>query len=393
MNSRAPVEPVGNGLGLTRSVRAPGHRTRILVVDRDPSALAVVRSILRSQDWEVITAKNAAEALTKARLEGPDAVISEYTLPDMSGVDLCQTLRQRSETAAVPILILSASAGVGERVASLRAGASDYLVKPPEAQELIARLRAALELRKEKVAFVVVVLGTKGGVGASSLSVNVALALRQETRRGVVLVDASQSISAADIMLNLQSTSSFTHLLARIDELEPGDFEAILTPHSSGLQVLVQEQGMEGIGPDQLRKVVLALRRLREFVVVDAGLALDHNTEVLLDIADRVLLVLTPEITALRGARHFLERSRQLGLSRERIVLILNRYPQRGGLQRRDIEAALGLVMQATIPDDEKLMTYTINRGIPAVIGHRRSDIARQVTGVAKTLIQASREQ
>ncbi|MCL6432566.1 MAG: response regulator [Anaerolineae bacterium] len=391
MNSRTPVESTSNGL--TRSMRTPGHRTRILVVDRDPSALAVVRSILRSQNWEVIPAKTAAEALNKARLEGPDAVISEYTLPDMSGVDLCQALRQRVETAAVPILILSASAGVTERVASLRAGASDYLVKPPEAQELIARLRAALDLRQERVAFVIVVLGSKGGVGASSLSVNVALALRQETRRGVVLVDASQSISAADIMLNLQSTSSIAHLLSRIDELEPGDFEAILTPHSTGLQVLVQEQGIEGIRPDQLRKVVLALRRLREFVVVDAGLALDRATELLLDLADRVLLVLTPEITSLRGARYFLERARQLGLSRERIVLILNRYPQRGGLQRRDIEAALGLAMQATIPDDGKLVTYTINRGIPALIGHRRSDVSRQVSGIARRLIEAAQEQ
>jgi Flp pilus assembly CpaE family ATPase len=74
-------------------------------------------------------------------------------------------------------------------------------------------------------------------------------------------------------------------------------------------------------------------------------------------------------------------------------VLILNRYPQRGGLQRRDIEAALGLAMQATIPDDAKLVTYTINRGIPALIGHRRSDVSRQVSGIARRLIEAAQEQ
>ncbi|MDI7277048.1 MAG: response regulator [Anaerolineae bacterium] len=393
MNSRGSVEPRNDGLRLTGSIRAPGHRTRILVADRDPSALAVVRSILRSQDWEVITAKTGAEALDKARQEGPDAVISEYTLPDMSGADLSGALRQRSETAAIPILILSASAGVSERVASLRAGASDYLVKPPDAQELIARLRAALDLRQEKAAFVIVVLGSKGGVGASSISVNVAIALRHETRSGVVLVDASQSTSAADIMLNLQSTATYAHLLGRIDELEQSDFEAILTPHSSGLQVLVQEQGAAAVPPEHLRKVILALRRMRDFVVVDTGLALDRGTEGLLDLADRVLVVLTPEITALRGARHFLERARHLGLSRERIVLILNRYPQRGGLQRRDIETALGLAMQMTIPDDGKLLTYTINRGVPVMMSHRRSDVARQMSGMARVLIQAAREQ
>ncbi|MGQ9683191.1 MAG: response regulator [Anaerolineae bacterium] len=381
------------GIRLVRSGQAPGYRTRILVVDRDPSAIAVVRSILRAQDWEVISAKTAAEALEKARIEGPDAVLMEFSLPDMTGADLCRALRQRAETSDTPVIMLSANSGVAERVASLRAGASDYLVKPPDAQDLVARLKAILDLRKEKAGFVIAVIGSKGGVGASMIAVNTAIALRRETRRGVVLLDAGLISGTVDIMLNLQPSTGVTHLLPRLDELEQADFEAILTSHVSGLQaMLLQSEGAGGVRPDEMRKILLALRRMRDLVVVDAPSLMDENTEAILEIADRVLLVLAPEIGALRGARLFLEQSRQMGLARERVMPILNRYPLRGGLQRRDIENALGMAIQATIPDDIKLVTYSINRGVPLVDSHKRSGVARQIASLAKSLVTLARQ-
>ncbi len=381
------------GMRLIKGASAPGYRTRILIVDRDPSAVAVIRSILRAQGWEVIHCKTAADALAKARLEGPDAILTELDLSDMSGADLCRALRQRTETAATPIIVLSASPGVAERVASLRAGATDYLVKPPDAQELIARLRAALDLRKEKAGFVTAVIGGKGGVGTSMIAVNLAVALRRETRASVAIVDAAVATGAVDVMLNLQSAGSAARRLPQLSDLEWSDYEAILTPHVSGVQaLLLQEQAAEGMAPEDVRRVLVALRKVRDYVVVDSWAVLDENTLTVLDMADRVLLVLTPEITALRGAKIFLERAGALGLARERIVPVLNRFPQRGGLQRRDIENAMGVAAQVTIPDDVKLVTYSINRGVPLVESHERSGIARQVSTLARGLAKMARQ-
>ncbi len=378
---------------LIKGANAPGYRTRVLIVDRDPSAVAVIRSILRAQGWEVIHSKSGADALEKARLEGPDAILLELDLPDMGGADLCRALRQRAETSSTPIIVLSASTGVAERVASLRAGASDYLVKPPDAQELVARLKAALDLRKEKTGFVVAVLGSKGGVGASMIAVNLAVALRRETRTGVAIVDAAASSGAVDVMLNLQVAAGPGLKLPQLSDLDWSDFEAMLTPHVSGVQaLLLQEQAAEGVNPDGLRRVLVALRKVRDFVIVDTWAVLDENTLTVLDMADRVLLVLTPEITALRGAKLFLERASALGLSRERVVAVLNRFPQRGGLQRRDIENALGMSAQVMIPDDAKLVTYSINRGVPLVESHERSPLARQMSTLAKGLAKMARQ-
>ncbi|MCL6430534.1 MAG: response regulator [Anaerolineae bacterium] len=370
----------------------PGFRTRILVVDQDPAAAAVVRSILRSQDWEVLHCRSAAEALEKVGLEAIDAVITEFRLRDMSGTDLCQALRRRTEMANTPILVLSASAGVAERMASLRAGATDYLVKPPDAQELVARLKAALDLRQERAGFLVALLGGKGGVGTSVIAINLAVALRHETRRGVAIVGASIPAGTADVMLNLQTNPGVGGLLARKRGLEPEDLEAALSHHATGVDALMlHTPGGNGVGPEELHVALLALRRMRELIVVDAGSSFDDSTAEILELADRMLLVLTPDITALRGARVLIERARQAGFPPERVSPLLNRYPQRSGLHRRQIESALGMPIRATLPDDVRLVTYSINRGVPLVESHRRSRIGRQMTALAREILASAR--
>ena len=392
----AEVWPEGSraNIRLVRNARTPGHRTRILVIDRDPNAVVAIRNVLKAEDWEVISARTGAEGLEKARQEGPDAVLTELTLGDMNGVELCRTLRGRTDTASTPIIVLSGSSGVAERVASLRAGAFDYLVKPADPEELIARLKAALDLRKEKAGFVTAVIGGKGGVGTSVLAVNLATALRRETHSGVALLDAALGTGTIDIMLNLRANRGVSHLLTQLEELEAGDFEAILTPHATGVQVLLlQEQGVDAIQPEEMRQILIALRRLRDLVVVDTPPPHDENTATILEVADRVLLVVTPEIPALRGARLFLQQASQMGLSRERIMLVLNRFPQRGGLQRHAIETALGMAAQATIADDTKLVTYSINRGVPLTESHGRSPVARQISKLASDLAKAAQQQ
>ena len=394
MSAGRATLPARTGIRLIRSAAATGPRARILVVDRDASALAVIRSILRAQDWEVIDARTGAEALQKARLEAPDAVISEIKLPDMGGPDLCRALRQRNETATTPILVLSAGGGVAERVACLRAGASDYLVKPPDAQELIARLQAALDLRRERTGFVIAIVGSKRGVGSTAIAVNLAVALRRETRSGVVLVDAAAHLGAVDIMLNLHVPGGAGHLLRQLEGLEQADLEGALTPHASGIHtLLLSDQSSQTIGSEPLHKVLLGLRRLREFVVVDSPPFTDQAATAVLQVADRVLLVVTPEITALRGARAFLVQATQMGLSRERILPLLNRFPQRGGLQRRAVENALGFSVHAIVPDDVRLVTYSINRGVPVVESHRRAEVSRRLGLLAGDLVGAARQQ
>jgi two-component system KDP operon response regulator KdpE len=114
---------------------------RILVVDDEPQILRALRTTLHGAGYEVETAATAEEALTKAAVHPPDAVILDLILPDGSGIDVCRELRTWTPT---PIVVLSAVGEEADKVAALDAGADDYVTKPFGIDELLARLRAVL---------------------------------------------------------------------------------------------------------------------------------------------------------------------------------------------------------------------------------------------------------
>jgi two-component system KDP operon response regulator KdpE len=114
---------------------------RILVVDDEPQILRALQMKLRTEGYDVDTAATAADALAAAAARPPDALIVDVLLPDGRGTDVCRELRQWS---AAPILVLSAVGDDGEKIAALDAGADDYVTKPFNVDELLARLRAAL---------------------------------------------------------------------------------------------------------------------------------------------------------------------------------------------------------------------------------------------------------
>jgi len=114
---------------------------RVLVVDDEPQILRAVQMKLRGAGYTVETAETAAEALMKAAMRPPDAIILDVLLPDASGTDVCRELRTWT---TAPVLVLSAVGEESEKIEALDAGADDYVTKPFSGDELLARLRAAL---------------------------------------------------------------------------------------------------------------------------------------------------------------------------------------------------------------------------------------------------------
>src|SRR5687767_5531101 len=114
---------------------------KVLVVDDEPNILSTLAPLLRTQGYEVSTAMSGRAAIETAERERPDLIVLDLGLPDIDGVDVCRTVR---ETMNVPIVVLSARDAEGDKVRALDLGADDYVTKPFGAEELLARIRAAL---------------------------------------------------------------------------------------------------------------------------------------------------------------------------------------------------------------------------------------------------------
>lgn len=117
---------------------------KILVVEDDPSALRLVEYTLEQEDYQVITASDGLEGVRKARDEHPDLIILDILLPGLDGYEVCQQLRKESETAKLPILMLSAKAREIDKDTGLKIGAGDYLSKPADPSTIVAKVRALL---------------------------------------------------------------------------------------------------------------------------------------------------------------------------------------------------------------------------------------------------------
>jgi two-component system, OmpR family, KDP operon response regulator KdpE len=135
---------------------------RILIVDDEPNILATVAPLLRSNGYDVLSAMTGRAALESVDRDTPDLIVLDLGLPDLDGIDVCRQIRQ---TSSAPIIVLSARGAEGDKVAALDAGADDYVTKPFGAEELLARIRAAL--RRSDSAF-----GTSGPITRGGLVID-----------------------------------------------------------------------------------------------------------------------------------------------------------------------------------------------------------------------------
>ncbi len=117
---------------------------RILVVDDEPKIVAIVAAYLEREGYQVLRAENGQTALELARAQAPDLVVLDLMLPALSGWDVCRELRRDPRTESVPIIMLTARDEVPDRIVGLELGADDYVVKPFDPNELVARVRAVL---------------------------------------------------------------------------------------------------------------------------------------------------------------------------------------------------------------------------------------------------------
>jgi len=372
----------------------------ILVLETNPGAAATVEGPLSGVGYQVTVTADPDDALRRAADFA--LVIVDVGSGPRTGVDVCRELRRTAAFSAIPVLCMSQSTDVEERVRYLEAGADDVVGKPFDARELEARVEALLVRfqRSRDLAplvhaddeasprrSIIACYSPKGGVGTTMIAVSVATSLAAQAPGKVLIVDFDLQFGQVATHLNLKPQLTLADL-ARDDQSlhEPELLRTYVIKHDSGLDVIAAPGAPEAgrdITPEQVTLAMSAARSTYETVVIDAGSDLDERSLAVLELAEAVVIPIVPEIGALKALHSLLEYLIEVGSAAAAATFVLNHQFAREMLSMKQIEAAIGTKIAAELPYDPGLYLKAINEGIPIVRSAPTSPPARALARLA----------
>lgn len=355
---------------------------RILVIDDSAEMLDLLRIILQDRGkHEVLLSADGQSGLARALAERPDLAIVDVMMPDITGYDVIRRLRSNPVTANLWIIVLTARAQPVDRQVASDAGADAFLTKPIAPMALLEKVNELLGMPRTKGnACIIGVMGLTGGVGKTTVAVNLALLLQRVGQSS--LVDLSANGGHCALLLGLKPAHHWGFLIDN-----PGSsVENLLQRHESGLHVLAAPPlalRHEGLGPASLEALFDQLGRNRRFVIVDMPPTLNVAALHTLDRAKRLLMVSSDEPPAVHSTVRTLQ---VLDSFRERTLLLLNTvrpgpHPSLEALQR-----AFVVPIQGRLPYDEE-QAIAVRRASPSVLSQPNSAFVAELRRLVKTLL------
>jgi pilus assembly protein CpaE len=291
--------------------------------------------------------------------------------------------------------MLSAKAGIQEKIAGFEAGADDYLTKPFDPTELELRVRALITRARaargdEQVpppGRVITVFSLRGGSGTTLLAVNIAVSLAQMLEQEIPLIDLALETGSAGIMLDLLPRLTLSHLAKEdVSVLDAGLVKEYFAAHSSGVRLVAAPTTpvlAEVVTPALVNRVLTLLRANYSHVIVDTSHTLGELALAALDISDVIVLVVPPDMVSLKSASGALETFASLGYPETRTVIVMNWVFPRRGLPQKEIEAALARPIDVTVPYEVEGTIRSINEGVPLVLSQPSLPWSQAVEGLA----------
>jgi DNA-binding response OmpR family regulator len=370
---------------------------KVFLVDDNPTALKMLGHALTRAGYEIDVARDGAEALAKIPASQPDIVVLDVMMPNMDGIETTRRLRENPQTAGIPIILLTARDRIEDKLSGFGSGADDYVVKPVLPAELVARIaallrrshRAATEAQRGRT---ISFWGVKGGIGTTTLAVNVAIALAQSNKR-VILGDLQPWAGTAALQMGLIPRASVSALAER----EPADIdrrmiEDSLERHRSEVRLFgIPARSGSSIGDldaERLLAVVNQMELLADVVVLDLGNGLSPTAVALMQRAFLCAVILEAEATALHLAGEAIARLGQAGLAGSHLApIVVNRVRSASTYTREEIEERLGSPLATVITPNPEIFFHASRVGTPIVIGQPDGIVSMQIRELAGKLI------
>jgi pilus assembly protein CpaE len=351
-----------------------------------------VRKILNGEGVECPAANVVSFARAASRLvqNAADLVIAVLPQEPEQAIQALDLLANVERHSGMRVLGVGPAADSKLVIRALRGLIDDYL----DEADLDAELRSALDRWKrvrtahEGLGRVLAVLAPSGGSGSSTLAVNVATVLAKEHGKALLL-DLKLATGDLAALLDLKPTHTLADFCQSGARMDRTLFESLLVRHDSGVHLLAPPRHLADVvrvTPEGVRRALEMATALFPYVVVDLDHSFSEEQLQVLPKANVILVVLRLDFVSLRNVRRTLEHLENLGIPRDRIQLVANRYGQPKEVPYAKVEEALGARIAHFIPDDPWTINRANNNGVPVVLEAPSAKVSKSVTKLANSV-------
>lgn len=376
---------------------------RLAIVDPDDESREHLKNMLLGMDRVWLEAECSryeffADVVDQTH---PDIGVVTIDHDAEKALELIQSLQTSCPECS--ILVVSSSTDGQLILQVMRAGAKEFLTQPVRVDDLISAIERIGAQRfgagegKTRNSTCVAISGSTGGVGTTSLAVNLGCALAARPENSVALIDLDLSLGDADVFLDTIPDYTIVDVAQNISRLDFTLLKRSLTKHSSGLYLLprpVQLQDTALISPDDLHRVIGLLKATFSHLIFDLSKSFSPVDMVALEAADHILLVTQLDLPCLRNVVRLLMSLDEMEAIKEKIRILVNRVGlDNGQISMKKAQETIGRDIFWQIPNDYKVMAEVRNNGVPLLEQAPRSAIAQSFVGLCNVLCSDKAEQ
>ena len=375
-------------------------KLKVVVVDADKSSRKTLRNLLEQQvNLELAgVAKGPDEALPAIKTSRPHILILELSK------DFDKTLKWveqiKLEFPHTSIFVSSTDKSPDLVISAMRAGAQEFLSRPIDSEELNKAIDKVLKTKKETKARapargkVISVFSKKGGLGVTTLAVNLGLALSRVAENKAALIDLDLQLGDVTSFLNLTPEYNILDTLDEDGGVDAVKLQSCMTHHESGVFVLSEPKDpadSDNVSSSQVNQLLHHLRSTFSYVVVDTPHTFDSRTLEVFELSDHIIVLVVPNISSLRAAKKTLGVFKQLGYLRDKVKVVANRVGKKDSIKMDDIEKTLRQPVSWVVPNNYPVVIDAINSGVPLINHKGGSNVAKSIRELANDIPEWSR--
>jgi len=369
---------------------------RLAIVDPNDSERESLKSMLLGMDMIWLEAECSryeffADVVAQT---SPDIGLVAIDSDPQKALDLVTRLGAASPDCAV--LVVSSSSEGGLILQALRAGAKEFLAQPVRIDDLLAALGRISERRfgrgenRPRGSQVIAVAGAIGGVGTTSLAVNLGCILAKDPQNSVALIDLDLCLGDADVFLDTIPDYTLVDVAQNVTRLDFSLLKRSLTKHASGLYLLprpVQLEDISLITPDDMQRVIGLLKATFTHLVLDLSKGYTAIDMIALEMANDILLTTQLDLPCLRNVVRLMMSFGNMEGMAEKVKIIVNRVGlDSGQITLKKAEETIGKEIFWQLPNDYRTMIEARNNGVPLIESAPKTAVTQSLVALAKAL-------